>query len=113
MPRFSPKRKADGIIPRMDFSATPDDPHGYKKLRSAVDSFARQLQELGLPTLAARLRDSQKYEGMPSEWMGETAFALSDVLATTWLPNRLRRDMDETVEAIRVGFRRVGSTPSF
>ena len=57
----------------MDWSGTPDDPHGYKKLRSAVDCFAAELVELGMRERADRLRDAQAYIGMPSEWMGEIA----------------------------------------
>lgn len=97
----------------MDFTATDDDPHGYSKLRSTVDLFAHELDRLNAPQLAQRLRDSQQFVGMPSEWMGETALALNDVLASPVPPEQLRRDIASTVEAIRVGFRRVGSKPIF
>lgn len=76
----------------MDWSATPDDPHGYKKLRAAVDSFALQLDDLGLAPLATRLRTAQQFVGMPTEWMGETALALNSTLSrcavARWLAGR-------------------------
>ena len=107
------KVTASGIISVVDFTATHDDPHGYSKLRSAVDSCALELERVSAPELAQRLRDSQQFVGMPTEWMGETALALNDVLASPVPSEQLRRDIASTVEAIRVGFRRVGSEPNF
>jgi hypothetical protein len=97
----------------VDWSASPDDPHGYTKLCAAVESFALQLDDLGFGHLATRLRDAQKYVGMPTEWIGETALALNRTLSNAQLPDGLREDMKDAVEAIRTGFRRVGSEPNF
>lgn len=97
----------------VDSSGTPNDPHGYEKLRSAVESFAGELDRLGLAPAANRLRGALRHVGSPSEWMGEIAFALKDVLATDHLPLGLRHDMEEAVEAVRGGFRHGGDQPSF
>jgi hypothetical protein len=82
-------------------------------LRAAVDSFALQLDDLGLGEAAQWLRTAMSYVGLPTEWMGETALALNRALLTPNLPARLRDDMKSAVEAIRTGFRRVGSQPNF
>ncbi len=78
-----------------------------------MDSFALQLGGLGFGRLATRLWDTQKFIGMPTEWMGETALALNDTLSSARLPDGLREDMEDAVDAIRTGFRRVGSDPNF
>jgi hypothetical protein len=49
------------------------------------------------------LRDAQAYLAMPSEWIGEIALAINEVLAGEDLPDRLRDDMEDAVEAIRMG----------
>jgi hypothetical protein len=97
----------------MDWAADPDDPHGYERLRAAVDSFTLQLDDLGLGQFAAGLREAQRFVWIPSEWMGEIALALNAALSETQLPNGLREDMSSAVDAIRTGFRRVGDQPSF
>jgi hypothetical protein len=51
--------------------------------------------------------------GSPSEWLGESAFALNATLAVPGLPLDLVEEMQSALDAIREGFRRVGAEPTF
>jgi hypothetical protein len=96
----------------IDWTATPDDPSGYLKLRAFLTSAAERLAALGVAT-AADMKTAANWVGLPSEWLGESAFALKETLAVPDLPADLVEDMQSALDAIREGFRRVGTDPTF
>ena len=97
----------------MDWSGTPDDPHGYFKLRQFVAEAADRVASAGHPETANRLRIASEWVGMPSEWMGECALALKGALELQDLPGDLATDLDDALSGIRLGFQRVGQQPNF
>lgn len=102
-------RDNDAIV---DWTGTPEDPHGYFKLRSFMAEAAVRVANAGHEEAADRLRAASEWGGMPSEWMGESAFALRDALALPNLPADLVADLDDALSAMREGFRRVGQIPN-
>lgn len=97
----------------MDWSGTPDDPHGYFKLREFMVDAADRVDALGHAEMSQRLRVAGKWIGTPGEWMGECGLALRDALTVERIPNELRADLEDALAAIRVGFQRAGQSTSF
>jgi hypothetical protein len=97
----------------MDWQGTPDDPHGYLKLRSFMAAAAERVDAVGHPDAAKRLRVAGSWVGLPSEWMGESALALKAALALDDLPPDLAAELEDALSAIRTGFSRVGHIPNF
>ncbi|MEY2421634.1 MAG: hypothetical protein QOI95_1701 [Acidimicrobiaceae bacterium] len=97
----------------MDWQGTPEDPHGYMKLRDFMSEAAARVAAAGHTDAAERLRVAGSWVGMPSEWMGESALALKTALALDDLPGDLAVDLNDALSAIRTGFQRVGHIPNF
>lgn len=97
----------------MDWSGTPTDPHGWFKLRDFLASAADAIEGAGYPAEAMRLRGAASSVSMPSEFMGESALALEATLSIPGLPLDLVATLNEALDAIRTGFRRVGDIPNF
>ena len=97
----------------MDWSGTPNDPHGYFKLRQFMSDAADRVGDLGLSDTAERLRIAGGWFGTPGEWTGECGVALRDTLACVGLPDKLRADLEDALSAIRVGFQRAGQSTIF
>jgi hypothetical protein len=97
----------------VDWNGTSEDPSGYFKLREFVGHAADELSRAGHDAAADRLRDADRFVGLPSEWMGEFAWALKDALAVDGLSPELRNDLNDALAAIRLGFERVGTHPTF
>ena len=97
----------------VDWTGTPEDPHGYFKMRRFLADAALQVANAGHQQAADRLRTASEWVGMPSEWMGESAFALQDALSLPDLPAGLVADLGDALSAIREGFMRVGHIPNF
>lgn len=95
-----------------DWSATPDDPSGYFKFRSFLDELVERLSALGVAT-SDQVRAAANSVDLPSEWLGESALAIKATLATPELPVDLVEDLQSALDAIREGFRRVGTEPTF
>lgn len=96
----------------LDLTATPDDPSGYVKLRAFLASTAKRLELLGRAT-AEQVNLAARSVDLPSEWLGESAFAIKSTLAIPGLPADLTEDLQSALDAIRTGFRRVGTEPTF
>lgn len=97
----------------IDWSGTPDDPQGYFKLRDFLMSTSDRLALLGESGASARVRDAGESVGMPSEFMGQAGVALRDALKLSNVPPPLAEDVKSALEAIRQGFRAVGTDPTF
>lgn len=96
----------------LDWTGSPDDPSGYVKLRTFLVAAADRLTALGVPT-ADDMRSAANWVGSPSEWLGESALALKATLAVPDLPADFVADLKGALDAIREGFRRVGTEPTF
>lgn len=96
----------------IDWTGTPEDPHGYLKMRSFLTAAAERLSAHGVAT-ADEMKAAANSTGSPSEWLGESAFALKATLTVPGLPIDLVDDMQNALHAIREGFRRVGTEPTF
>lgn len=96
----------------IDWTGTPEDPSGYFKMRSFLTATAERLSALRVAT-ADQMQAAANWVGLPSEWLGESAFALKATLAVPGLPVDLVDDMQSALDAIREGFRRVGTEPTF
>ena len=81
-------------------------------MRSFLTATAERLSALEAPT-ADQMEAAANWVGLPSEWLGESAFALKATLAVPGLPPDLVEDMKSALDAIREGFRRVGTEPTF
>jgi hypothetical protein len=97
----------------VDWSGSPDDPHGYFKLRDFLIETSDRLALLGESWASERLRDAGESVGLPSEFMGEAGLALRDALTLSNISPTLTADMESALEAIRQGFRAVGTDPIF
>lgn len=58
-----------------DWTATPDDPSGYSKMRSFLLDASERLEALEIPT-ANQMGTAADWVGSRSEWLGESARAL-------------------------------------
>ena len=96
----------------LDLTATPDDPSGYFKFRAFMTTATERLESLGCPT-AERMNTAANSVGLPSEWLRESAIAIKATLAVPGLPADLVDDLQRALEAVREGFRRVGTEPTF
>ena len=97
----------------MDWTGTPDDPHGYLTLRRFLAEAAMRLAEAGFDDDASRVRIASEWVGSPSELMGESALALKAAVRRDGLPSDLAADMNDALSAIRLGFQRAGDHPTF
>jgi hypothetical protein len=95
----------------IDWTGTPEDPSGYLKMRSFLIASAERLSALDVST-ADQMKTAAKWVGSPSEWLGESALALNATLAVPGLPLDLVEEMQSALDAIRDGFRRVGTEPT-
>jgi len=96
----------------IDWTGTPEDPSGYSKMRTFLTGAAERLSALGAAT-ADQMQTAANWVGLPSEWLGESALALKATLAVPGLPVNLVEEMQSALDAIREGFRRVGTEPTF
>ncbi len=95
-----------------DWSGTTDDPSGYLKMRAFLGEVAEKLASLDVAT-AGQVRAAADWVGSPTEWLGESALALKATLEVAGLPDELTKELQEALDAIREGFRRVGDYPNF
>jgi hypothetical protein len=92
----------------MNTNRDPDDPHGYRRLNQWLDGLSVRLAGLGLlEEAAAARRASQFFGGSPTEFLGESRIALRAIRAQQ-LPADLRSEVDQVIDDIDEGFRRVG-----
>jgi hypothetical protein len=95
-----------------DWTGTSDDPSGYAKMRSFLTEVAARLTALGVGT-ADQVTTAATWIGSPSEWLGESAVAIEATLDVPDLPSDFVEDLNSAFDAIREGFRRVGTEPTF
>jgi hypothetical protein len=96
----------------IDWTGTPDDPSGYVKFRSFLTTATGRLESLGVVT-AAQMKTAANWIGSPTEWLYESALAIKATLAVPGLPADLFEDLQSALDAIREGFRGVGTEPNF
>jgi hypothetical protein len=77
-----------------------------------MTSAVAQLDALGISS-AEQMRTAANWAGSSTEWLGESAFAIKATLADPQIPADLVAELLAALEAIRVGFRRVGTEPTF
>ena len=59
------------------------------------------------------MKTAATWVGSPSEWLGESALAIKATLAAQGVPADLAADLQSALDAIREGFRGVGTEPNF
>lgn len=100
---------------QIDWSRGPNDPHGYQRMTDFLLRASAELGNLGLSEQAGKLEASTHWPSQsPTEFLGDAALAISEVLADgESFPPSLRASLESAVEAIRQGFRNIGTEPSF